>query len=131
MIEFIAFVLVMILFGLSVYLNLYQYTLRKRLLAKLVQESIKNYIISERLSKEMESKDTKTLEQTEGFVNFLSQSRDWAFEYIEDAQDKLAIFNKELLNILNTGKNKKEITKQILEAYKPIQELLPNEQGEK
>ena len=28
-------------------------------------------------------------EANDGFVKFLSQSRDWAFEYIEDAQDSI------------------------------------------
>ena len=34
----------------------------------------------------LDQKDSAHVEKTEGFLNFVTQSRDWAFEYIEDVQ---------------------------------------------
>jgi hypothetical protein len=41
------------------------------------------------LLKELEKREDKSIEQTDGFVKFLSESRDWAFEYIENVQQAI------------------------------------------
>lgn len=89
-------------------------------------DTYKNHI-----AKLTENEDNKNIEQTDGFLKFISQSRDWAFVYIEDAQAKIAKFNQDLDAIIELGGNKKETVKKILEAYEPIRSLLPDEQGEK
>lgn len=77
------------LFLISVYLVFKNIILRKRIsdggveYLKLAMEA------SERikfLTNEIEKKDKEALTQTDGFVKFLSESRDWAFQYIEDVQ---------------------------------------------
>lgn len=52
----------------------------------LVQQVLDNGIIQEELLK---IRSEKTLEQNESFVKFLSESRDWAFGYIEDVQKSI------------------------------------------
>jgi hypothetical protein len=42
-----------------------------------------------------------SIEQTDGFVKFLSESRDWAFNYIEDVQSSI----KSLKDAKDNGKN--------------------------
>jgi flagellar hook-basal body complex protein FliE len=48
-----------------------------------------NAILKEKLSKALEVNEIDTNNDSEAFTKFLSQSRDWAFEYIEDAQEKI------------------------------------------
>jgi hypothetical protein len=45
---------------------------------------------------EIEKRENKSIEQTDGFVKFLSQSREWAFEYIENVQKALAKFSEDI-----------------------------------
>lgn len=47
----------------------------------------------EELQKQLSSKE---LSETDGFIKFISQSRDWAFEYIEEVQKALVEFDKEV-----------------------------------
>lgn len=70
----------------------------------------------------------------EGFVNFLNQSRDWAFEYIEKVQKTL----KEFVNLADRKMNYaekyhdidpwQEPLVQLIEPYKKLKALLPEEE---
>lgn len=92
--------------------------------------------------------DQLELQQTDGFVNFISTSRDWAYAYIETVQEQLVEFDKEIAPIIewtnSFGTVLGEIAHQtqlqkIALAYEKIKSLLPNdnekpgnlEQGEK
>lgn len=41
------------------------------------------------LQEELDKRDNVSIEQTDGFVKFLSESRDWAFDYIENVQQSI------------------------------------------
>lgn len=41
------------------------------------------------LQEELDKRDNVSIEQTDGFVKFISDSRNWAFEYIENAQQSI------------------------------------------
>lgn len=58
----------------------------KKAVALYVQQVLDNGILQEELLK---IQSEKTLEQNESFVKFLSESRDWAFEYIEKVQQAI------------------------------------------
>jgi hypothetical protein len=63
---------------------------RSRKLANLlVQSSAQNVALRQKLSELTASGESKKLEQTEGFVKFISESRQWAFDYIEDVQKSI------------------------------------------
>jgi hypothetical protein len=74
------------------------------------------------------------LKESDGFVKFLSASRDWAFEYIEEVQKVINEFDEEVAPILqwaNTYGNlagdtvhTETITK-ISEAYNKLKSVLP------
>jgi hypothetical protein len=53
------------------------------------------------LQEELDKRDNVSVEQTDGFVKFLSESRDWAFSYIEDVQNSI----KSLKDAKDNGKN--------------------------
>ncbi len=72
----------------------------------------------EELSVKNESQD---IEQTEGFLKFISQSRDWAFTYIEDVQLALVEYDNALA------------TKDVIlinDAYKRLMDFLPKDDDE-
>jgi hypothetical protein len=70
------------------------------------QTQIEREFFKEKLTELISKKENKKVEQTEGFVRFISQSRDMAFTYIEDVQKDIAelkdYFDKNGLN-LNVG----------------------------
>lgn len=72
------------------------------------------------LRKELEKRDNAAVEKTDGFLKFLSESRDWAFQYIEDVQHAIFVLKekyddkedmdeslKELFNMLPDNKENK------------------------
>lgn len=76
----------------------------------------------------------------ENFIKFLSDSRDWAFEYIEDVQLGLDKFIKDIEPEINYFDEYGDIVsmqpnyysmKKISEAYKDLKKLLPEEQDDR
>jgi hypothetical protein len=52
-----------------------------------VNQSVADYIaLSEKMEEALKNNDEQKIEQTEGFLKFVSESRDWAFQYIERVQ---------------------------------------------
>jgi hypothetical protein len=71
----------------------------------------------------------------ENFIKFLSDSRDWAFEYIEKVQDGLNKFFSDIEPEINYLKEYKDLApmqlnhyslKKISEAYEQLKILLPD-----
>jgi hypothetical protein len=68
----------------------------KNLTAQVIQISLDKAILSEELKKVLDQKDSESIEQSEGFLKFISQSRDWAFDYIEQVQAALLEFKNKV-----------------------------------
>lgn len=75
----------------------------------------------------------------ENFIKFLSDSRDWAFAYIEDVQSELKKFIEEIEPEINYFNEYGDITsmqpnyyslKKISDAYYELAKLLPKEEEE-
>jgi hypothetical protein len=89
------------------------------------------------LEKLIEEQDTQTLEKTDGFLKFVSDSRDWAFSYIEDVQNKLSEFDLKMADIERYysvyGPDMPgvhiDLLKQVSEAYADLKSVLPKEDG--
>ena len=62
----------------------------RRVSGALLQSEIDREAIEERLLELLANTDSSNVEQTEGFVRFVSESRDAAFSYIEEVQGTLA-----------------------------------------
>lgn len=62
-----------------------------------IQSELDKFALSEKLSKINAEKDTVNVERTEGFLKFVSESRDWAFSYIEDVQAAILKLEKAIL----------------------------------
>jgi hypothetical protein len=106
--------------------------LSNKLTKNLIQLIIDNDIM---LNKMQEKNNEKDIEQTEGFVKFLSESREWAFEYIETVQDGLTNFvevaGPRLEYFDKYGRvvdsPHSEGLEDILAAYRDLQKLLPEQ----
>lgn len=86
--------------------------------AKLQQAQIDSVIYLMEISKMMSERDAKTVEQTDGFLKFVSDSRDWAFDYIDKAQKTILEYDEALSSA---------DAKAINEKYKALIDLLPKD----
>jgi hypothetical protein len=87
-----------------------------------------------------EQKEEKTDKEkaNEDFLKFVSDSRDWAYEYIEDVQLKLKIFIDEIepeisyfdeYGLVGDAYPHYHSMKKISQAYKELTKLLPEDYG--
>jgi hypothetical protein len=94
--DFIAFgILGFFVFALLIN-NLKLRSKTKKLTSQVIQISLDKAVISEELKIVLDQKDSESIEQTEGFLKFISQSRDWAFDYIEQVQAALLEFKNKV-----------------------------------
>jgi hypothetical protein len=93
----------------------------KSIFVDLVQSETNLMIILSRLE---DIEKERTLEKSEGFIKFLSESRDWAFNYIEEAQ--LTI--KDFLIKSEAVFRGSEIDPELLISYRKLRALLPDEE---
>jgi hypothetical protein len=94
--DFIAFIFLVatIVSLIVVVINL---KMRNRRLAKeLLQSTIDHNIVLTMLAEELKKKEEVSVEKTDGFLKFISESRDLAFEYIEKVQESLGKFKSEV-----------------------------------
>ena len=103
-----------------------------KIIAQLILD---NQVIANQLADYMAQ---KTIEESDGFLRFVTQSRDWAFEYIEDVQEKLNNFVEQVGPTLayydKYGRiNENESMNKIFDAYTELIKVLPesNENKEK
>lgn len=111
--------------------------IRQRLISRAIAERlIQAFIDNEEIAEKIEAKHLdKDIEHTEGFVRFLSESRDWAFEYIETVQNGLNKFvegaGKQLEYFDKYGRvigsPHYQLLEDILVAYRELQQLLPEQ----
>jgi hypothetical protein len=106
-ISLIAFIVIITILGLSIYLNV---------------ENAKSMIIENRILKDKLASMTaeSSIENSNGFLKFVTESRDWAFSYIEDVQQSISSLKTAVENGYPTE-----------EEMKTLFNLLPeNKQGE-
>lgn len=82
-------------------------------------------------------KTPPAIENSEGFLRFVSESRDWAFEYIEEVQSGLKSFVTEVGPLIDYFDNygdagpmgpNTDALKKISTEFKTLKELLPKEE---
>jgi hypothetical protein len=79
------------------------------------------------LEKLEEAKGLKSIEQTEGFMKFISESRDWAFTYIEEVQAALEEYRK-IADVIPISKDMTvQQAEELSKAYDAIMSFLPEE----
>jgi hypothetical protein len=91
--DFIAFAILGFFVFVLLINNLKLRSRTRKLSAQVVQIALDKNVISEQLKKVLDDKkDSESIEKSEGFLKFISQSREWAFDYIEQVQAALLEF---------------------------------------
>ena len=92
MIDFIIFLLT-ILVVVTLLISVVKLKLNNRKLAsELLQATLDQNILLTKLAEELKKKEEVSVEKTDGFLKFISESRDMAFEYIETMQEAIVKF---------------------------------------
>jgi hypothetical protein len=117
------------------------YSIILKRLARLTQECSKLFIDNKTLEEfiatnNIEFKNDSDIHK-ENFIKFLSDSRDWAFSYIEEVQFGLNKFVSDIEPEINYFKEYGDVTsmhpnyyslKKITDAYNELAKLLPKEE---
>ncbi len=130
----VAYTILILLLVYFVYRNV---VLRRNLhneITSRLQASIDKNIIMAEYKSTLQIIENMKLEKSDDFIKFLSDSRDWAFTYIEDAQEKMSEFDKQIQEIVEWNRTYGSVigdiphTSKIEEinlAYDKIRSLLP------
>jgi hypothetical protein len=89
----------------------------KRLISDNAQLLLNNHELLKKFQAIVDQKNVEEIEDTKGFVRFISESRDWAFEYIENVQTAI----KELSETPRSDRAG------YAKAYKKVIDFLPEE----
>jgi GTP-binding protein EngB required for normal cell division len=117
--ELIAFVSFIVIFTLLLISNILIRIKNRKLVKEATQLNIDKLIFLDKIEKLIQDKDNKALEESDGFLRFMSESRDWAFKYIEDVQASIS----ELMSAVESKNDDK-----IESAFKALKDFLPNEE---
>jgi len=138
MIEFIAFVIFSILFFVLVVRNIMLSIKVHSISKELLQSVIDKNILAEKLFDLSARNLMKEETSSEAFLKFISDSRDWAYQYIDDVQQSLDKFitdiEPEILyfdaygDLMSAEPNHNSM-KKISVAYKELKKLLPEDYG--
>ena len=100
----------------------------KKAETQLLQSELDKVSLQTELIKMSSQIDEMRIEQSDGFVRFLSESRDWAYQYIDDIQNKFpesyASIKDKISKDTISLEDKKEISQE-LEKIKNL--ILPEE----
>lgn len=101
-----------------------------------MQSEIDNHFLKTELEKINKENSIRELSESEGFVKFLSNSREWAFAYIEQVQSALKEFDETITPITNWIETYGSVIEdsifrdkiiEISAAYERLQSLLPKD----
>lgn len=134
LIEFGAFVVFLIVLIFAMFNSF----LLKRKNTQLKIELINRLKDLEALKRVLDQRAEQSVEKTDGFLKFISESRDWAFVYIEEVQSVLDKFIKDIEPEIEYFKEYGDIAamspnyysmKKIVECYEELKVLLPEDYG--
>jgi hypothetical protein len=107
---------------------------RKQLYGLCLQFEMDKYLLSQKIEELQKELATRELAKSDGFIKFISQSRDWAFQYIEEVQKALVEFDKEVADkfewaktygIVTNGGTHGKVLDEISVAYNKLKSVLP------
>lgn len=133
MIEFIAFLTVIILFFMLIIKYVRLSLKLSATTLELIKSNVDKSIVSEKL---LEISESKADPSSEAFLKFISDSRDWAYQYIDEVQGGLNKFITDVEPEINYFKEYGDLgsmspnyysLKKITEAYEELKKLLPED----
>lgn len=135
LVSLISFIFVLVLLCFFAYCSIVLFFRNKKQTKIIAQLVIDSETVAEQFAQYVA---VKNIEDSEGFLRFVSQSRDWAFEYIEDVQGKLNDFVEKVGPVMEYydkyGRiNENPSMNTIFDAYTELIKTLPEtteKQGE-
>jgi len=76
-------------------LNIDAWLKNKRLAESNLSMALEKYVLGKKLEAILNQNESKKLEKDDGFIKFLSQSRESAFTYIEEVQEAITKYSIE------------------------------------
>ena len=98
----------------------------RRISGALLQSEINREAVEKRLLELLANTDSSNVEQTEGFLKFVSESRDAAFKYIEVVQESLKPL-EEAIGLLGSSQIKSADRKRAIEIIETAIKNLPDD----
>lgn len=136
MIEFAAFAVFIVLFFILIINNI-RFSLKLSSASqKLIQAHIDNNILAEKLFETSARIIVKKETDSDAFLKFISDSRDWAYQYIDEVQEGINKFVSEIepeiayfdeYGVVGSAFPHYHSMKKISEAYKELKKLLPED----
>jgi hypothetical protein len=111
-------------------------TLFKALSDLYMQEMADRMLLQKKVEELYQDIENAKLEQSDGFLKFVSESRDWAFQYIEEVQTALSEFDKDVapefewsrtFGMVSGDSAHTNVLARISKAYDKLKEVLPKE----
>lgn len=127
-IELVVFLVIITIFASLVSYGLTLRVKINKLNSVILQEIADKVALSDTLNRVMREAAKQKAEESDGFIKFLSESRDSAFKYIEDVQEGLASFIKDVGPIINAYRAmpvKNATTEKLVGAYDELVKLMP------
>jgi hypothetical protein len=84
-------------------------------------------------TQEILKREAERVESSDGFLRFVSDSREWAFSYIEEVQSAVSGFKASVADIIlsyeidSSNRLSEEETKKIVDAYNELVKVLPKD----
>lgn len=131
--EIIIFIGFIVVLGFLMYDNIRNRAINANLNKDIAQGIVDLMELKKKLEQMSQQNVNSKIEETEGFLKFVSESRDWAFQYIERVQVAIKSFQDVFHPFAsNYYKDKSKPINQdefgkIFEAYKKLVDELPDE----
>ena len=136
MIELVAFSIFTIFFFMLIFKNVTLNIKLSESRMEVIRAHLDKTIISEKLIEVSEKKNKLDDQSSEAFLKFVSDSRDWAYQYIDEVQESLNKFitdiEPEILyfdtygDLMSAEPNYNSM-KKISGAYKELKKMLPED----
>jgi hypothetical protein len=136
MIELISFVIFIILFFALVYKNIKTSVKLLSVSKELLQANIDKTVLAEKLFESSARELLKKETDSDAFLKFVSDSRDWAYQYIDNVQSSLNKFISDIepeiayfdeYGMVGDAYPHYHSMKKISGAYKELKKLLPED----
>jgi len=138
MLRFIVSSILLIMFLSSFLYASAMWLKNKKLIKSLEQCNIDNEIIGKHMLHELKVLEDNESKAKDDFIKFLSESREWSYSYIEDAQKTINNFINEIkpeidyfdeYGVVGSSWPHYYSMKKISTAYKELKNLLPEDYG--
>jgi hypothetical protein len=95
LLDFIVYGVFIFFFIMSVSANIIIFIKNKKMQAISISLALEKFTIAKKLEEVLAENESKKLEKDDGFIKFLSQSRETAFNYIEEVQEAIVHYAKD------------------------------------